>query len=83
MSDSPFQSTSNKNQFQNDYDGRKILSVDISKIKLLVSCIITYFSKRPFCMNKQLVRAISLDLANTNIQYMQISYDADNIDNNK
>ena len=29
MSDSRFQYTSNQNQFQNDYDGRKTLSVDI------------------------------------------------------
>ena len=36
-----------------------------------------------FYMNKQLLRVISLDLANTNIQYKQISHDADNIDNNK
>ena len=34
-------------------------------------------------MNEQLARVISLDLAKTNIQYKQISYDADNIDNNK
>ena len=36
-----------------------------------------------FYMNQQLVWVISLDLANTNIQYKQISYDADNTDNNK
>ena len=29
------------------------------------------------------VRVISLALGNTNIQYKQINYDADNIDNNK
>ena len=29
------------------------------------------------------VRVISLALANTNIQYKQINYDADNIDNTK
>ena len=29
MYDSHFQYTSNQNQFQNDYDGRKTLSVDI------------------------------------------------------
>ena len=34
-------------------------------------------------MNHQFVRVISLALANTNIQYKQINYDADNIDNNK
>ena len=31
----------------------------------------------------QFVRVTSLALANTNIQYKQIDYDADNIDNNK
>ena len=36
-----------------------------------------------FYMNHQLVRVISLALANSNIQYKQINYDADNIDNNK
>ena len=36
-----------------------------------------------FYMNHQCVRVISLVLANTNIQYKQINYDADNIDNNK
>ena len=34
-------------------------------------------------MNRQFVRVISLALENTNIQYKQINYDADNIDNNK
>ena len=29
MSDSQFQYTSNQNQFQNNYDGKKTLSVDI------------------------------------------------------
>ena len=29
LSDSQFQYTSNQNQFQNNYDGRKTLSVDI------------------------------------------------------
>ena len=36
-----------------------------------------------FYMNHQFVRVISLALANTNIQYKQINYDAENIDNNK
>ena len=36
-----------------------------------------------FYMNHQFVRVASLTLANTNIQYKQINYDADNIDNNK
>ena len=36
-----------------------------------------------FYMNHQFVRVTSLALANTNIQYKQINYDADNIDNNK
>ena len=36
-------------------------------------------------MNHQFVRvtSTSLALSNTNIQYKQINYDADNIDNNK
>ena len=34
-------------------------------------------------MNHKFVRVTSLALANTNIQYKQINYDADNIDNNK
>ena len=29
MSDSQFQYTSNQNQFQNNYDGKKTLSVDM------------------------------------------------------
>ena len=29
MSDSQFQNTSNQNQFKNNYDGKKTLSVDI------------------------------------------------------
>ena len=33
--------------------------------------------------NHKFVRVTSLALANTNIQYKQINYDADNIDNNK
>ena len=32
-------------------------------------------------MNHQFVRVISLALANTKIQYKQINYDAENIDN--
>ena len=36
-----------------------------------------------FYMNHQFVRVISLALANTNIQYKQINYDTDTIDNNK
>ena len=36
-----------------------------------------------FYMNHQFVRVISLALANTNIQYKQINYDAGNIDKNK
>ena len=36
MSDSHFQYRSNQNQFQNDYDGRKTLSVEINKPFLLV-----------------------------------------------
>ena len=36
-----------------------------------------------FYMNHQFVWVTSLALANTNIQYKQINYDADNIDNNK
>ena len=36
-----------------------------------------------FYMNHQFVRVISLALANANIQYTQINYDAVNIDNNK
>ena len=39
--------------------------------------------RKTFYMNHQFVRVTSLDLANTNIQYKQINYDADNIDNNK
>ena len=35
-----------------------------------------------YYMNHQFVRVTSLALANTNIQYKQINYDADNIDNN-
>ena len=34
-------------------------------------------------MNHKFVRVTSLALANNNIQYKQINYDADNIDNNK
>ena len=34
-------------------------------------------------MNHQFGRVISLAVANTNIQYKQINYDADNIDKNK
>ena len=51
MSDSHFQYRSYQNQFENDYDGRKTLSVEI-KYTVLVSCIIAYFSKRKyrFCM---------------------------------
>ena len=36
-----------------------------------------------FYVNQQFVRVTSLALANTNIQYKQINYDADNINNNK
>ena len=36
-----------------------------------------------FYMNHQFVRVISRALANTNIQYKQINYDADNIDKNR
>ena len=36
-----------------------------------------------FYMNHKFVRVTSLALANTNIQYKQINYDAVNIDNNK
>ena len=36
-----------------------------------------------FYMNHQFVRVISLALADTNIQYKQIDYDADNIANDK
>ena len=36
-----------------------------------------------FYMNHQFVQVTSLALANTNIQYKQINYVADNIDNNK
>ena len=36
-----------------------------------------------FYMNHQFVRVTSLALANTNIQYKQKNYDADNIDTNK
>ena len=38
MSDSHFQYRSNQNQFQNDYDGRKTLSVE-TKLTVLVICI--------------------------------------------
>ena len=43
-----------------------------------------YIGRAPtgFFMNHQFVRVISLALANTNIKYKQINYDADNIDNN-
>ena len=34
-------------------------------------------------MNHQFVRVISLALANANMQYKQINYDADNIDKYK
>ena len=36
-----------------------------------------------FYMNHHFVRVTSLALANTNIQYKQINYDADNIDTNR
>ena len=36
-----------------------------------------------FTWTHQFVRVISLALANTNIQYKQINYDADNIDKKK
>ena len=45
MSDSQFQYRSNQNQFQNDYDGRKTLFVEIKK-SLLLNCIIACFSKK-------------------------------------
>ena len=47
MSDSHFQYRSYQNQYENDYDGRKTLSVEI-KLTALVSCNIAYFSKRKY-----------------------------------
>ena len=47
MSNSHFQYRYYQNQFENDYDGRKTLSVEI-KLIVLVSCIIAYFSKRKY-----------------------------------
>ena len=55
MSDSHFQYRSNQNQFENDYDGRRTLSVEI-KLTNLVSCIIAYFSKRKYGFCKSLDR---------------------------
>ena len=81
MSDRQYQYTSNKNQFQNDYDGRKTLYVDI---KYTFFCIITYFSKRKdrlFCIaadkercfnriiHEQPELIILVALANTKLQY--------------
>ena len=91
MSDCQFQYTSNQNQFQNNYDGRKTLSVDIKYIFVVLSRILareyTVFcmaSEIGLYMNHQFLRSISLDfLSSTKIQYKETNYDADNIANNK
>ena len=45
--------------------------------------IVTRVTRVSILVKVRFVRVISLALANTNIQYKQINYDADNIDNNK
>ena len=49
MSDSQFQYTSNQNPFQNNYDGRKTLSVDIKLIFVVLSRILAR-ENTVFCM---------------------------------
>ena len=46
MSDSQFQYTSNQNQFQNDYDGKKTLSVDIIHISYFLSVLLSHILAR-------------------------------------
>ena len=90
MSDSQIQYISNQNQFQNNYDGRKTLSVDIKEIFVVVLSRILARENTVFCMrqiglymNRQFLRFISLDfLSSTKIQYKETNYDVDNIDNN-
>ena len=49
MSDGQFQYTSNQNQFQNNYDGRKTLSVDIKYIFVVLSRLLAR-ENTVFCM---------------------------------
>ena len=91
MSDSQFQYTSNQNQFQRNYDGRKTLSVDKKKYIFVVLSRILARENTVFCMASDRViheppvfTIFSLDfLSSTKIQYKETNYDADNIDNNK
>ena len=88
MPDSQLQYTSYQNQFQNNYDERKTLSVDIKWIFVVLSRILvrenTGFLYSVIYMNHQSLRFISLDfLSSTKIQYKETNYDAENIDNNK